>query len=351
MYITERFAPPILKYALFITFFPQIIQGPIPRYEKLGNELFEGHTFNSQGFMNGIQLIIWGFFLKFMIADKASIIVNTVFNNFATYNGLYVWIAAILYSLQLYTDFLACVTLSQGISLLFGISIDDNFQRPYFATSVKDFWRRWHMSLSSWLRDYVYIPLGGNRKGTCRKNINLLITFIVSGIWHGGQWSFVFWGLLHALYQIVGQFTKKMQKKAFQLLYIDWNSMVGIFIRRTFTFFWVMLAWIIFRATNLKIGLQMIKRMFTAFNPWIFFDNSLFRLGLSQKEWEVLIFAIVVLVLVSTLQERCFRIRNWFGHQAFLVRWIVYLASICCIWVLGTYGYGFDAKDFIYGGF
>ena len=162
--------PPILKYALFISFFPQIIQGPIPRYEKLGNELFEGHTFNSQGFMNGIQLIIWGFFLKFMIADKASIIVNTVFNNFATYNGLYVWIAAILYSLQLYTDFLACVTLSQGISLLFGISIDDNFQRPYFATSVKDFWRRWHMSLSSWLRDYVYIPLGGNRKGTCRVN-------------------------------------------------------------------------------------------------------------------------------------------------------------------------------------
>lgn len=301
--------------------------------------------------MNGIQLIIWGFFLKFMIADKASIIVSTVFNNFATYNGLYVWIAAILYSLQLYTDFLACVTLSQGISLLFGISIDDNFQRPYFATSVKDFWRRWHMSLSSWLRDYVYIPLGGNRKGTCRKNINLLITFIVSGIWHGGQWSFVFWGLLHALYQIAGEFTEKMQKKAFHLLHIDWNSMVGIFIRRTFTFFWVMLAWIIFRAANLKIGLQMIKRMFTAFNPWIFFDNSLFRLGLSQKEWEVLIFAIIVLVLVSALQESCFRIRNWLGHQALLVRWIVYLVSICCIWVFGTYGYGFDAKDFIYGGF
>ena len=154
-----------LKYGLFAAFFPQIIQGPIPRYKQLQKSLFNGNSFDPDNIMRGIQLVIWGFFLKYMIADKAAVIVNSVFDNHHAYAGVYVWVAAILYSIQLYADFLSCTTLSQGVAEMFGIHLVNNFSHPYFSASVKEFWRRWHMSLSFWLRDYVYIPLGGNKKG------------------------------------------------------------------------------------------------------------------------------------------------------------------------------------------
>lgn len=175
------------KYALFVSFFPQIVQGSIPRYEQLSEQLYEGHRFDERGFSKGIQMIVWGFFLKMMIADKAGIVVDTVFGDPQTYQGEYVLAAGILYSIQLYTDFLACVCLAQGCAELFGIRLADNFRHPYFAESVKDFWSRWHISLSTWLRDYIYIPLGGSRRGKIRKYINLVITFVVSGIWHGEE--------------------------------------------------------------------------------------------------------------------------------------------------------------------
>ena len=201
----------LMKYALFVTFFPQIIQGPIPRYKQLQKSLFDGNSFDPDNIMRGIQLVIWGFFLKYMIADKAAVIVNSVFDNHHAYAGVYVWVAAILYSIQLYADFLSCTTLSQGVAEMFGIHLVNNFSRPYFSASVKEFWRRWHMSLSFWLRDYVYIPLGGNKKGRLFKWINLIITFSVSGLWHGGSWKFLVWGLLHAFYQIIGEVRHGMQ--------------------------------------------------------------------------------------------------------------------------------------------
>lgn len=185
-----------LKFLLFVSYFPQIIQGPIPRYAQLAHQLQEGHRFDERKFVKGFMLIIWGFFLKLCIADKAAVIVNTIFDNYMAYQGLYVLVAGVLYSFQLYTDFLACTSFTQGISGLFGIDIVDNFNHPYFSVSIKDFWRRWHISLSSWLRDYIYIPAGGNRKGKLRKYINILLTFAVSGIWHGSGYKFLFWGLL-----------------------------------------------------------------------------------------------------------------------------------------------------------
>lgn len=341
----------LFKYALFISFFPQIIQGPIPRYKQLEEQLIQGHRYDSTRFMKGIQLIIWGFFLKFMIANKASVIVDTVFNNDGTYRGWYVIVAGILYSFQLYTDFYACITLSQGTSQLFGISLVDNFNHPYFSVSIKDFWRRWHISLSSWLRDYIYIPLGGSRKGQFHRYVNLVITFAVSGIWHGATWKYLFWGLMHAGYQIAGDLTNDIQKRLYSFFHMPWESKSCIVTRRFITFCFVMPAWIIFRADSLKSGIGMILSMFTLHNTWILFDNSLFRLGLDQKEWEVLCLSLLILFIVSVLQEKGIIIRDWFSRQCLLVRWGVYLCVICSIWVFGTYGYGFDANDFIYGGF
>ena len=251
------------KFALFVTFFPQVVQGPIPRYEQLGNQLYEGHPFEEKEFCKGLQLIVWGFFLKLMIADKASIVVNQVFDHWKAYQGCYVLVAGVLYSIQLYTDFLSCVCLSKGVAELFGIHLADNFRRPYLAESVKEFWGRWHISLSSWLRDYIYIPLGGIRE-----------------------------------------------------------------------------------------GIAMVYKMITVYNPWIFFDDSLLRLGLSWKEWGMLGISLWVLCKVEQTQEKeVLDVRDRILRQPLALQWGFYLAAVAFIMVFGTYGFGFNAADFIYGGF
>ncbi len=174
-----------LKYLLFISFFPQLIQGPIPRYEQLSGQLLEGNEYRFENLVGGAQLILWGFFLKYMIADKAAIAATPVFDQYRIYSGGYVWAGGLFYIIQLYADFLSCTTLAQGAAQLFGIRLTDNFRRPLFSESIKELWQKWHMSLGMWLRDYIYIPLGGNRRGRLRKWMNVIFTYAVSGLWHG----------------------------------------------------------------------------------------------------------------------------------------------------------------------
>lgn len=339
-----------LKYALFVSFFPQIVQGPIPRYGRLAGQLLRGNRFEERNIVRGAQLILWGFFLKLMIADKAGVFVDAVFENADLYKGMYVLIAGVLYSVQLYADFLACVTISQGVAGLFGVELENNFAHPYGSTSIREFWRRWHISLSSWLRDYVYIPLGGNRRGRVRKYANVLITFAVSGFWHGAGYKFLFWGLLHGVYQIAGELTASIRERLYGLLRMPRGDFTRRAIQTVWTFFFVMLGWIIFRADTLRKGIEMIVSAFTVHNPWILFDDSLYRLGLDWKEWNVLLLSIATLCGVSVWQSHgC--IRDWINRQHLILRWGIYVAAICAIWVFGTYGYGFNAQDFIYGGF
>lgn len=339
------------KYALFILFFPQIIQGPIPRYGQLAEKLYKGQLFNETEFIKGFQLILWGFFLKFMIADKSAIIVDEIFGHPDKYVGCYILVAGVLYSIELYTDFLACTVICRGVAELFGIHLQDNFMRPYKAVSVRDFWRRWHISLSSWLRDYIYIPLGGSKKGKLSRYVNLTITFAVSGIWHGAGYKFLFWGLLHAAYQIIGSLTARIRDRIYDVLKLSDQSGVRKILQRTAVFLCVMIAWIIFRADSLTIGFGMVKSMFVVHNPWIFFNDSLFLLGLSWKEWCILIGSIAIMMHVENRQERGERIRDAILTRPLYQRWIIYIAVILCTMIFGTYGIGFNAQDFIYGGF
>lgn len=339
------------KYALFITFFPQILQGPIPRYQQLGQQLFCGHLFDEAKFTRGFYLIIWGFFLKLVIADKAAVIVNTVFDHDLAYGGGYIWMASVLYSIQLYADFLSCTTLAQGVSLLFGIELMKNFERPYLAVSVKDFWRRWHISLSSWLRDYVYIPFGGSRNGKWRKYRNLAVTFLISGIWHGAGLPYLLWGGIHGFYQIAGDAAESLKEKMFACLQIKPDSKGRRRFEQIGTFLLVNFAWILFRADTAEIGIRMIKHMFSEFNPWIFFNDRIFTLGLGWKEMAVLLSAVILLFAVEKKQEEGIVISECIMMQRLPVRWLVCMTGICVIMVLGTYGYGFDVQDFIYGGF
>lgn len=340
-----------LKYALFISFFPQIIQGPIPRYKQLGSQLFDGNKYQFDNLVRGFQLVIWAFFLKYMIADKAAVIVDRVFDNYLGYSGLYVWVAGILYSIQLYADFLSCTTMSMGVARMFGIQLENNFNHPYFSKSIKEFWRRWHMTLSYWLRDYIYIPLGGNKKGKINKWINILITFLVSGLWHGNSWKFVFWGLLHAIYQIVGEIRNIILKIIGHDQSDTENQKLQDIGRQVVTFILVMFAWVIFRAESLRASIVMLKSMIFSFNPWILFDDSLFNLGLSWKECAVLAISIAVFFSISKIQEAGNIICDIINKQNIIFRWAIYLLAIWVIWIFGTYGYGYNAKDFIYGGF
>lgn len=339
------------KFILYGMFFPQIVQGPIPRYDRLADQLYVGHSFDERMVVGGFYKIIWGFFLKLMIADRAAVVVNEIFDNHYQYVGCYVLVAGVLYSVELYADFAACISISKGVANLFGIQLADNFNHPYLAVSVKDFWHRWHMSLSEWLKDYIYIPLGGSRKGKIRTYINLILTFAVSGIWHGAGLRFVVWGLLHALYQIVGQLTQNIQRKAAKLLGLDRAAGARLWIRRIWTFLCVMTAWIIFRAENLRTGLQMIWSMFRVRNLWIFTNDALLALGLDWKEWVVLAGSILILFVVSIKQEQGVKFSNMIFRQPVYVRWAMYLVAIFGIMTYGVYGMGYDSQAFIYGGF
>ena len=339
-----------LRYALFVSWFPQVIQGPIPRYAQLGKQFDKGPVYNDKLFHEGICLIIWGFFLKFMIADKAGIMVDTIFGSPALYPGAYVFLGGVLYSIQLYTDFMSCVCMTKGVSGLFGVRIADNFRRPYFASSVKDFWHRWHISLSQWLRDYIYIPLGGSRKGLERTYLNVVIVFAVSGFWHGGSPKFLFWGMLHALYQIVGGITGGKRDLVLKKIGLDPGSLAVRIFRAAVTSFLVMLAWIIFRADTLTDGLAMISSMFSIQNPWVLFDGSVFEMGLDAKDCLVLFLSVLTLLGSSLLGARE-KISAWICRQQLPVRWAILLFTVVIIALTGTYGFGYKAQDFIYGGF
>ena len=251
----------------------------------------------------------------------------------------------------MYTDFLSCTSFAQGTAELFGIYIIDNFHHPYFATSVKDFWRRWHISLSSWLRDYIYIPLGGNRKGTIRKYINLILTFAISGIWHGAGYKFLFWGMLHGFYQVMGDIIYPLKDKLYNRCYENYQKIILNKLNMVCTFCLITIAWIIFRADRLRIGLSMLKSIFTVHNLWILTDDSLFKLGLGWKEIIILILSLIILMLVSKKQEEGIKLREKILKCNIIVRWGIYILSIIFIMVFGTYGYGFDPQAFIYGGF
>ena len=340
----------IFRYALFISWFPQIIQGPIPRYEQLDKTLY-GNRLDPDGVTKGFQLIIWGWFIILVIADKAAVLVNSVFDAYKGYSGFFVLIAGMLYCLQLYTDFSGCVCIAKGISELFGIHLPDNFNHPFFSQNIRDFWNRWHISLSTWLRDYIYFPLGGSRKGKMRQYLNIMIVFVISGLWHGNGMTFVIWGIINGLYRIIGDITWPWRKGIYDKLHLDTGNIVFRLFRTLFTSFLVMIAFIMFRADTVEQGIYMISSLFSSWNPWVLSNGSMLLLGLDRTDWIVLGMSTALLVLVSCIQEKGICIRDKVMRMPFILRWVVYLTAIVIIVLCGTYGFGFNTADFIYGGF
>jgi len=337
------------RFALFMGFFPIIMQGPISRYGQLAPQLFEPRRLDYRKLKFGAQLMLWGFFKKMLIADRAAMLVNQVFNNHHEYAGLAVFVAMCLYTLQLYTDFSGCVDISRGCAGLLGIELAENFRRPLFSTSIQDFWRRWHISLSSWFRDYLYIPLGGSRRGELRKNINTLTVFAVSGLWHGAGLNYIFWGGLHGLYMVAGSLSRKLLRRG--------GSTVPAALRPALRaaqqagcFLLVAFAFLFFRAAGLRTGMEMSLSMLSG--PWAeqLRDGTLLSLGLDLPELILLGLGLLVLLLVSLLQERV-SLRERIAGLSLPLRWAIYLGGILAVLVFGIYGPGYSSAQFIYMNF
>lgn len=338
----------LMSFMVFSIFFPQIVQGPIARFDKWKKNLEAERSFDYKEFTFGWQLVLWGYFLKFVVADKAGIMVNTVYGNYTKLQGLYIAVAAVLYSIQLYADFCGCVNIALGTAQTFGFWLSPNFRQPYFALSIRDFWRRWHMTLSGWLRDYIYIPLGGSRKGTVRQCINILIVFGVSGLWHGAGLTFLVWGIFHGICQVAEVAVSKRKKEQKEKK----PGILGMGVRMGITFLLVTFAWMIFRADSLTHFAGLIKNMFAIWNPEVILDgDAYYKMGLSRLQTVPLVLGIVSLFGADFLHEKNISLREWTARRPLIIRWIIYLAMIMTVLVFGTYGPAYLTNQFIYGRF
>lgn len=341
-----------LKYALFVSFFPQLVAGPIERSKNLLNQMKNIENikiWNYDRVANGFILMVFGMFQKMVIADRVSIFVDSVYNNLHAVGTMETVFAAIGFSIQIYCDFAAYSTIAIGAAKVMGFELMENFDTPYFAASIKEFWRRWHISLSSWFKDYLYIPLGGNRKGKIRKYFNLMVTFLVSGLWHGASWNYVIWGGLHGIYQVFGEILAPVRKKLVKVFKVN----DGVFSYKLgqilFTFSLTSLTWVFFRAETIREALYFFKRMFMVWNPWVFFNEGLYEYGLDRVEVNILFAALFVLLLVELLKYfKRQRISEFLMEQNLWFRWIVVIGMIVACVVYGEYGISFDSNQFIY---
>ena len=337
----------ILKYALFVSFFPQLVAGPIERSGNLLRQIqkiTETELWDFNRVRDGLLLMFWGLFQKLFIADRASILVNQVYRNYGNYGFFELAVASILFAFQIYCDFGGYTNIARGAARVMGFSLMQNFKQPYFAVSIADFWRRWHISLTSWFTDYLYIPLGGNRKGTLRQYVNIFIVFGVSGLWHGASWHFLAWGLLHGAYQIAAKFKNRVLKKLKieekDIAHSSFSQRLG---KAIVIFILVDFAWVLFAVDHLRHAYGIFRQMLTTFQT-----TSIFEIGLDRGNWFMLFFGIFVLILVDMIHERGESVFLLVNRQTLWFRWILYLGLIWSTILFGIYGIGYDSSQFIY---
>lgn len=335
------------RYALFVSFFPQLVAGPIERSKNLLPQLEKQEKFNFEKARDGFLLMLWGFFLKIVIADRIALVVDIVYGDVETYSGIYIALATILFAFQIYCDFYGYSTIAVGAAKILGIELMENFKAPYLSVSVSDFWRNWHISLTSFFKDYVYIPLGGNKKGKIRKYVNKIIVFLLSGLWHGASLSFVIWGGLNGLFQVLGEILLPIRKRLAKILHYDSEKAGGKLLGGIVTFLLVDFSWLFFRAGNLKYSINVLQHMFPLDNPWILFDGSLYNI-MDRKNLLLLFFCLLILFISDICKLKNISIRQIVQKQDYWFRCLFIVFAVLAILVFGMYGPEYDAKNFIY---
>ncbi len=314
--------------SLYISFFPQLLAGPIERAGNMLTQFNEKVKFDGYNITSGLKMMLWGYFLKLVFADRAIIYVDAIYSNLDNHNGTSILLASVLYSFQIYCDFAGYSLLSIGVAKSMGYNVMNNFNRPYLAVSVTDFWHRWHISLSTWLKDYVYIPLGGSRCSKIRNYWNIFITFLVSGIWHGANWTYIVWGCLHGILQIIEKAMGQQKCK------YGW---FGKSVKIAVTFCLINLAWMFFRLPSVNDTMYAIKKIFTSYGmPFVGRDAT--------PALEYCALGLLFLIIKDVLDEFFPNRFHFFDNDSIIVRYASYIFICLLILAAGV----FDNSQFIY---
>lgn len=345
----------LFRYALFVSFFPQLVAGPIERSKNLLGqirrikEMNSAKLFDYDRIAGGLILMLWGFFQKLVIADRLCIFVDHVYASWYFYGTVELAAATAAFSIQIYCDFASYSTIAMGAAKVMGFTLMENFRTPYFSKSIREFWRRWHISLSTWFKDYLYIPLGGSRCGTVRKYLNLFVTFLVSGLWHGASWHYVCWGAVHGVYQIIGTMTDGLRRKLRKKAGVNTRTFSCRAGQTAVTYVLTLFGLVFFRADCLKSAFGCIKRVFTKPNLWALTDGTLLTLGLESAEMLILFASLIILLLVSLIREyRNETLDLFLARQSIWFRWLVIVVLFAFIFLFGMYGPDYDESQFIY---
>lgn len=328
------------KYAAFISFFPQLVAGPIERSKNLLPQIKKEHNFNSQQALYGLKLILWGLFKKVVVADNLAVYVDRVYNNIFEFKGFSLILVTLFFSVQIYCDFSGYSDIARGTAKLMGIELLENFKSPYFSASIKEFWNRWHISLSTWFRDYVYIPLGGNRVSKVRHHLNILITFLVSGLWHGANWTFIVWGGVHGAAQVVENlFGVHINEKRGSIVW-------GVKVILVFTF--ISVSWIFFRSKNLTEVAYIFSNLFYGLNNPITYLHSGFvdlQMNIGQAITYVCLyfFPLFLYDYISVMKDE--DTIKYMEEKYLIFRWTIYIFIGLTIIFLSPKGV---ATEFVY---
>ncbi len=322
-------------YTLYVMFYPQLVAGPIERPQNLLHQFYEKHYFDVHRVIDGLKLMVWGLFKKLVIADRLALYVNAVYNNPGQHTGISIITATIFFAFQIYCDFSGYSDMAIGAARVMGFKLMTNFNRPYFSTSIAEFWKRWHISLSTWFKDYLYLSLGGNRVSIPRWYFNLFFVFVISGLWHGANWTFIIWGAINGFYLVFAIATQAFRKRLSQLIYLDripkFNRSIQILITFSLTCF----AWIFFRANSTADALLIVKKIFS-------FSGPLFA------DWSTImiysLLGISFLVLAEAKKEYYKGKFSFMNHPNAFIRYGTYTFLCMAIVLFGV----FDGGQFIY---
>ena len=357
----------IAKFALFVSFFPQIIQGPIARYDQLADQLYEGHAFSYRNLTYGMQLMLWGFFKKLVIADRVAVLVSQVFDNYTDYQGGVVFVALLFYSIQIYADFSGGIDIARGVAQTMGIEMAHNFNRPYFSNSISEFWRRWHMSLSFWCRDYIFFTISLSKTfGKLGKKLRSVLgdrvgklfpvlvaqmaTFLTIGLWHGAEFKYIAYGLYNGGIIIMGLLLEPYIKATVKKLHINVESRAWKVFCILRTFMLIVIGRIFPKASSFAVAISMFISIFRG-NGGAPFSSTVMDLGLGWIDFLIIFLGCIVWFIISYRQEKGIKIRDALSEKPLPLRWLILLAGVAAVMALGVYGPGYDAGAFIYRGF
>jgi D-alanyl-lipoteichoic acid acyltransferase DltB (MBOAT superfamily) len=334
------------RFATFVAFFPHLVAGPIMRAGSLMPQLRTFPPFEYARVADGLKLVGWGLFKKVVIADRLARLVDPIYAYPAGQSGCVLALATVAFGYQIYCDFSGYSDIAIGISQVLGVNLVQNFRAPYHSRSLREFWTRWHISLSTWFRDYVYIPLGGNRVSAGRWALNILIVFGLSGLWHGANWTFAIWGIYHGVLLIVGRFSTRFWSGFYRVTGLSRVDRVASLVDIVSTFLIVSAGWVFFRSTSLNESLAVLRTIATDWKSYLILDTEiprLLRTYWSPADGAIILVALLILEIGDSLQDRI-RIRSWLSDRPAIVRWAAYYALACMLLFWGQ----FNGTPFIY---